>query len=85
MKDKQPPETMTTNTRVETRWVAHNKLFWVSRSTKICRRVKVAAAGAGVEEGEDLGDAVGSGAAEVALEEDSGWQNISTHGSCKIL
>ena len=85
MKDKQPPETMTTNTRVETRWVAHSELFWVSRSTKICRRVKVAAAGAGVEEGEDLGDAVGLGAAEVALEEDSGWQNISIHGSCKIL
>ena len=84
MKDKQPPETMTTNTRVEMRWVAHSELFWVSRSTKICRRVKVAAAGAGVEEGEDLGDAVGLGAAEVALEEDSGWQNISIHGSCKI-
>ena len=45
----------------------------------------MAAAGAGVEEGEDLGDAVGLGAAEVALEEDSGWQNISIHGSCKIL
>jgi len=58
MKDKQPLETMTTTTRVET------------------RRVKVDEAGAEEEEEEDSGDAVGSGEAEGALEEDSGVDSV---------
>ena len=43
----------------------------------------MAAAGAGAEEGEDLGGAVGSEVEEEALEEDSGWCNI--RGSCKNI
>ena len=52
--------------------MAHTDLFWDGRSNLFCRRVKVDEAGAEAEEEEDLGDAVGSGEAEGALEEDSG-------------
>ena len=41
-------------------------------------------AGAEEEEEEDSGDAVGSGEAEGALEEDSGWSKIYTRCSCDL-
>ena len=44
----------------------------------------MAEAGAGAEEEEDLGDAVGSGEPEGASEEDSGWLKTYTHCSCDL-